>query len=85
MTKRTISLPDEHAHYSDAKVVSSAYASSREVIRALQEPDKASEEWLHNKVAPTYDAMIADPTRGIPSKDVFDEIRNTHSKGKAVV
>lgn len=83
MDKRTISLPDEHALYIDSKVDSGAYASASEVVRAglraLQERDKAVEEWLRDKVASTHDAMIADPARGIPSKDVFDEIRNIHS------
>lgn len=75
MDKRTISLPDEHARYIDAKVNSGAYASASEVIcaglRALQERDKAIEEWLRDKVGSTYDAMLADPSRGIQAKDAF--------------
>ena len=90
MDKRTISLPDEHALYIDAKVKSGDYASASEVVRAglraLQERDRAVEEWLREKVAPTYDAMLNNPSRGIPSKQVFDEIRALHAddmKGNA--
>lgn len=90
MDKRTISLPDEHALYIDSKVKSGDYASVSEVVRAglraLQERDRAVEEWLREKVAPAYDAMLEDPSRGIPSKQVFDEIRALHAddmKGNA--
>ena len=82
--KRTISLPNEQAKYVDAKVASGNYASASEVIRAglraLQERDEAIETWLREKVAPTYDAMIANPSRGIPAKKVFDEIRTLHAQ-----
>ena len=90
MDKRTISLPDEHASYIDQKVRSGDYASASEVIRAglraLQERDRAVEDWLRNQVAPTYDAMLADPSRGIPASSVFDDVRALHarkSKGTA--
>jgi antitoxin ParD1/3/4 len=84
MDKRTISLPDEHANYIDQKVRSGDYASASEVVRAglraLQERDRAVEHWLCNQVAPTYDAMRADPSRGIAAKSVFDDIRALHAE-----
>jgi len=84
MDKRTISLPDEHARYIDQKVNSGDYASASEVIRAglraLQERDRAVEDWLRTQVASTYDAMLADPSRGIPSDSVFDDIRARHAE-----
>ncbi len=90
MDKRTISLPEEHAAYIDEKVKSGDYASASEVVRAglraLQERDRAVEDWLRNQVAPAYDAMRADPSRGIPAQSVFDELRAAHaqkSKGAA--
>jgi len=77
--KRTFSLPAEHAEYIDAKVASGAYASASEVVgaglRALQERDAAVERWLLNEVAPTYDAMKADPCRAIKAEAVFSELR----------
>jgi antitoxin ParD1/3/4 len=82
--KRTISLPAEHAAFIDAKVSSGAYASASEVVRAglraLQERDAAVERWLREEVAPVYDAMKADPSRGIPAEQDFAEIRALHAR-----
>jgi antitoxin ParD1/3/4 len=82
--KRTFSLPPEHAAFIDQKVASGDYASGSEVVRAglraLQERDAAVERWLREEVAPVYDAMKADPSRGRPAKDVFDRIRAKHAK-----
>ena len=54
MDKRTISLPNEHAAYINQKVDSGEYASASEVVRAglraLQERDRAVENWLNNQV-----------------------------------
>nr|WP_306264987.1 type II toxin-antitoxin system ParD family antitoxin [Pararhizobium sp. IMCC3301] len=90
MDKRTVSLPDEHARYIDQKVSSGDYASASEVVRAglraLQERDRAVENWLHNQVAPTYDAMMETPERVVSSRSVFDGIRALHiekTKGPA--
>ncbi|MCY0092997.1 type II toxin-antitoxin system ParD family antitoxin [Hoeflea ulvae] len=84
MDKRTISLPNEHADYIDQKVNSGDYASASEVVRAglraLQERDRAIEEWLRNQVAPAHDAMLADPSRGIPAQSVFDDVRERHAQ-----
>jgi antitoxin ParD1/3/4 len=81
--KRTISLPLEHAAFIDAKVASGDYASASEVVRAglraLQERDAAVERWLREGVAPAYDAMRSDPSRGIDGETVFSEIRTRHA------
>jgi antitoxin ParD1/3/4 len=81
--KRTISLPAEHAAYIDKLVGSGLYASASEVLRAglraLQERDAAVEKWLHEEVAATYDAMKADPSRGLSADEVFGEIRAAHA------
>ena len=83
-TKRTISLPAEHAVYVDTQVASGRYASASEVVRAglraLQERDDAVERWLREEVAPAYDAMKADPGRGLAIDDVFDGLRARHAK-----
>lgn len=75
ISKRTFSLPAEHAKFIDAKVASGAYASGSEVVRAglraLEERDAAVERWLRQEVAPTFDAMKSDPARAIPAKQVF--------------
>ena len=67
--QRTISLPPEQAAFIDAKVAAGDYASASEVVRAglraLKERDEAVERWLREEVAPTYDAMAADPSSAI--------------------
>ena len=79
VSKRTFSLPAEQAAYIDAKVDTGAYATSSEVIRAglraLQERDAAVERWLHDEVAPVYDAMKENPERKLSAKSVFSEAR----------
>jgi len=80
--KRTISLPAEHAAFIDAQVASGAFASASEVVRAglraLQERDAAVERWLREEVAPTYDAMKADPSRALSGDEVQERIRQRH-------
>ena len=82
--KRSFSLPTEHASFIDGLVASGAYASGSEVVRAglraLQERDAAVERWLRDEVAPVYDAMKADPSRGIPAEEVFAKIRAHHAE-----
>jgi antitoxin ParD1/3/4 len=87
VAKRTFSVPAEQAAYIDSKVEGGAYASGSEVVRAglraLQERDAAVERWLTDEVAPVYDAMKADPKRGLPAKSVFAEARARYAKRKA--
>ena len=82
--KRTISLPGEQAAFIDAKVAAGDYASASEVIRAglraLKEQDDAIERWLREEVAPTYDAMLADPSRALSVDAAFAEIRAHHQQ-----
>lgn len=53
-----------------AKVAGGEYATESEVIRdglrSLLARDRAVETWLRETVAPAYDAIKADPSRGIP-------------------
>ena len=70
----SISLPEDLADALRARVESGEYASESEVVceglLALRDRDQSVEEWLRNEVAATYDAMMADPGRGIPVEEV---------------
>lgn len=61
----SITLPHELAQMVKAKVQSGEYATESEVIRdglrTLVARDAAVERWLREQVAPTYDAVIANP------------------------
>lgn len=82
--KRTVSLPDEQARFIDGLVARGSYASASEVVRAglraLQERDAAVERWLRDDVVPVYDAMRADPGRGIPAEKVRANLRKHHAQ-----
>jgi len=82
--KRTVSLPPEHNAFIDELVASGSYASASEVVRAglraLQERNAAVDRWLREEVAPVYDAMKADPTRGRSAEEVFEAIRTRHAR-----
>jgi putative addiction module CopG family antidote len=66
----SITLTKEMAEVVEEKVAKGEYASESEVIRdglrALFARDQAVEHWLKTQVAPAYDALRADPSRGIP-------------------
>lgn len=61
----SVTLPHEMADLVRSKVASGEYASESEVIRdglrALAARDRAVEAWLHERVAPAYDRLQADP------------------------
>lgn len=65
----SITLPNEMADVLRERVRSGEYASEsevvRECVRALWARDQAVEAWLHSEVAEAYDALVADPSRGI--------------------
>src|SRR6202012_2252123 len=77
--KRTISLPPAQAHYIDSLVETGTYGSASEVVRAglraLQERDAVIERWLKDEVIPVYDAMQANPQRGLSAEQVKAAMR----------
>lgn len=81
--KRTVSLRPEQVAFINEKVGSGHFASASEVVRAglraLQERDNAVEAWLHNEVTKRYDAIAADPKRGISAENAFDAVRAHHA------
>lgn len=81
--KRTVSLPPAQASYIDALVEAGTYASASEVVRAglraLQERDAAVERWLREEVTQTYDAMQANPGRGLSANQVSAAMAARHA------
>ncbi len=70
----SITVPNEMAEMIRAKVQSGEYVSESEVfrdgLRALKARDRLLEKWISDEVVPAYDRMQADPSRGIPIKDI---------------
>jgi antitoxin ParD1/3/4 len=75
----TITLPHEMAAMVKAKVASGEYASDSEVIRdglrTLQARDAALEKWLREEVVQSCKEYDADPSIGIPSDQIMDQVR----------
>ena len=80
----SVTLPNEMAQMVKIKVSSGEYASESEVIRdglrALQARDKAVENWLRQEVAPAYDAMKANPSRGRSVANVRASLAAEHKR-----
>ena len=78
----SITVPHEMAQLIRAKVASGEYASESEVVRdglrALMARDRAVESWLLGEVAPAYDALQADPSRGRSADDVRAALAAEH-------
>jgi len=80
----SITLPTDMADAIKAKVASGEYATESEVIRdglrALMARDRAVEQWLHDEVASTYDAMRADPARARTTGQLRTRLNTAHRK-----
>jgi putative addiction module CopG family antidote len=70
-----------------AKVATGEYASESEVVRdglrALMARDRAANQWLHQEVEPAFDALRADPSRGVSVDEVRARLATEHQKVKA--
>lgn len=80
----SITLPTEMAGMVKSKVAAGAYASESEVIRdglrALMARDRAMENWLHEKAAPAFDALKANPSRALSAGDLRKRLAAEHRK-----
>jgi antitoxin ParD1/3/4 len=78
----SVTVPHEMAELIRAKVASGEYASESEVVRdglrALMARDRAVESWLQGEVAPAYDALQANPSRGRSADDVRAALAAEH-------
>jgi putative addiction module CopG family antidote len=70
----SITLPHEMAQLVRSEVAAGEYATESEVIRdglrSLMARDRALDSWLRDQVAPAYDALKADPSRGLSPDQV---------------
>jgi len=70
----SITLPNEMAGLVKSMVATGAYATESEVfrdgLRALMARERATERWLQEQVGPAYDALKADPGRGVSADRV---------------
>jgi putative addiction module CopG family antidote len=82
----SITLPNELADIVKAKVHTGEYATESEVIRdglrALLARDRAIENWLIDQVGPAYDALKADPSRGVTSEQIRARLAAEHTKAQ---
>jgi antitoxin ParD1/3/4 len=82
--KRIFTIPAEQASYIDKLVAAGAYESESDVVRAglaaLQEREAEVEQWFREEVVPVYDAMEADPARGVSADEVVAAIDSHHTK-----
>lgn len=83
----SVTLPNEMADIVKAKVAGGQYATESEVIRdglrILMARDEVTEKWLHKEVAAAYDAIKANPARGISAKNVRAKLAAEHKKRAA--
>jgi len=83
----SITLPNEMAELVRAKVAAGDYATESEVIRdglrILLARDRAVEDWLRERVVPAYDALKADPSRGVSAAQVRSALSTAHKKALA--
>lgn len=81
---RSVIVPDDVGSFVDELVARGDYADAGAVVRAgiqaLRDRDNEVERWLQDEVAPTFDAMKADPARGIRAADVKVPILAHHAK-----
>lgn len=82
----SITLPNEMADVVKSKVTSGEYATESEVIRdglrALMARDRAVENWLRDQVAPTYDALKAEPSRAVSVEHIRARLAAEHAKAR---
>ena len=83
----SITLPNEMAALVKAKVATGEYASESEVIRdglrALLARDRAVDSWLHEQVAPAYDALKANLGRAVSIDHVRATLAAEHAAASA--
>ena len=82
----SITLPNEMADIIKTKVATGEYATESEVIRdglrALMARDRAVDSWRTQEVGPAYDALKANPMRGVTVDQLRAALAAEHKKAK---
>jgi Arc/MetJ-type ribon-helix-helix transcriptional regulator len=82
-----ITLPNDMADALRAKVASSEYATESDVIREalglLFVRDRVVETWLRERVAESYGALKADPSRGVGVATAKGHLAGARKRGSA--
>lgn len=80
----SVTLPDDLAAQVRARVASGQYASESDVVvealRALEDREQTLEQWLRTEVVAAYDALAADPSRGLSLDEVRSSLAATHDR-----
>ena len=80
----SVTLPDDLADQVRARVASGRYASEGDVViealRALEDREQTLGQWLRTEVVQAYDAMAADPSRGLSLDEVRASLAATHDR-----
>lgn len=86
---RSVPVPDHLGRLIDEMVARGDYPDAGAVMQAaiqvLRDRDDAVEQWLRDEVAPTFDAMKADPARGIKAVDVETAIAACRARRGAII
>jgi putative addiction module CopG family antidote len=73
-----VTIPAELAELVHRKVASGEYADESEVIREslalLEDHEQGVERWLREEVVPVCLAMEADPSSGVSSSELLDNL-----------
>jgi antitoxin ParD1/3/4 len=79
-----VTLPDDMADQIRARVATGQYASESDVViealRTLEDREPTLEQWLRTEVAAAYDAIAADPSRGLSLDQVRSSLAATHDR-----
>jgi len=80
----SVTLPDDIVDQVRAKVASGRYASESDVViealRTLEDRDRDLEHWLRTEVVAAYDALAADPSRGLSLDEVRAGLAELHER-----
>lgn len=83
----SIALSEHYERFIKKQLDSGRYNNASEVVRAglrlLEDYEDGRERWLREDVATRADELTADPSLGIPAKEVFSNLEARHRARRA--